>query len=353
MTLTLRGDFQIAERSRPSERMLLSSLPDEMLVAVLAKLPAASLARFAACRRDLQWYITYAAFQRAKELGEPLPLSLVSLPALQFAEKAAASTVLVPPQPAFTTKRVVQISGAHNHVLYLTECGRIFSKGDNWCGQCGRPNESSHSRNDCPLGEAPQGDLRFSVLSAGYRHNLAVTDDGDLYAWGSCETGCLGIDPAMIRAVAPPLTYAEAGHRDVVVTWRAIKLPMPSKTRFAFAGYAHSFAFTADGSLFVWGRNGEQGAFGAGRGAGTVQGYDMQRLCAVLEELDPTNDPDAGSRALDAGSRASDFQIRHLPTRIASFESPAARALLSWLCECYLGATPIKFGVGEPSRNLV
>lgn len=84
---------------------------------------------------------------------------------------------------------------------------------------------------------------RWQVVAAGDAHTCAITDQGELYCWGSNERGQLGID----AAVAPsPVRVGE--RRD----YRALAL-----------GSEHSCAVTAVGSVWCWGNN-QHGQVGVG-----------------------------------------------------------------------------------------
>ncbi len=87
----------------------------------------------------------------------------------------------------------------------------------------------------------PRG-IRFSQVSAGRGHTLAVASDGNLYSWGSNDYGQLGDGTITER------------HEPVQV-----KKPQGVSQNFtwvqASAGYMFSFGLGSDGKLYSWGNN--------------------------------------------------------------------------------------------------
>ena len=87
----------------------------------------------------------------------------------------------------------------------------------------------------------PRG-IRFSQVSAGRGHTLAIASDGNLYSWGSNDYGQLGDGTITER------------HEPVQV-----KKPQGVSQNFtwvqASAGYMFSFGLGSDGKLYSWGNN--------------------------------------------------------------------------------------------------
>ena len=140
---------------------------------------------------------------------------------------------------------------------------------------------------------------RVVAVSAGDGHSLALTADGALWSWGGGGEGQLGHGdeqdqplPKKIEALAGQRTiiavgagyfhslavtadgtlrswgegtYGKLGHGD----WQDQLLPMKveafaGQRVFAVsAGTSHSIALTADGAVFTWGQ-GERGCLGHG-----------------------------------------------------------------------------------------
>jgi len=79
----------------------------------------------------------------------------------------------------------------------------------------------------------------WSQVSAGRLHTIAVTTDGELYAWGSCESGELGINlsGATVNRRSSPVQIGS------LTNWSSTS-----------AGGYFSTAITTTGQLFAWGR---------------------------------------------------------------------------------------------------
>ena len=89
----------------------------------------------------------------------------------------------------------------------------------------------------------------FVAVSVGGRHSAAIAADNSLWAWGSNDMGQLGIgsrdeDPAAFRHI--PVQVGRGAE------WAAVS-----------AGFSHTAAIKADGSLWTWGDN-WQGRLGDG-----------------------------------------------------------------------------------------
>ena len=73
-------------------------------------------------------------------------------------------------------------------------------------------------------------------VAAGYNHNVAIRQDGTLWAWGFNSNGQLGTGTLADQAV--PVQIGTA------TTWRSVA-----------AGYSHTLALRQDGTLWAWGYN--------------------------------------------------------------------------------------------------
>lgn len=81
------------------------------------------------------------------------------------------------------------IACGSDHFLALDNEGKVFAMGDDTFGQCG---QSADSRSTT----APFFEKRFGKpvqvmiyekvvkIVSGYRHNLAITEKGNIYGWG-------------------------------------------------------------------------------------------------------------------------------------------------------------------------
>ena len=96
---------------------------------------------------------------------------------------------------------VVQLACGDSHSLIVDGQGHVYCWGANSCGQVGISIKDPRTTNDTDgvshvsvpvLLEALQDQVVVSV-ACGEAHSLCVTNRGDLYSWGACSCGQLGI----------------------------------------------------------------------------------------------------------------------------------------------------------------
>lgn len=86
-----------------------------------------------------------------------------------------------------------------------------------------------------------EGLRNIKELSAGMNHVLALTESGDVYAWGSGQQAQLG------RRLVQRHQYES-------LTPRMVDLPKKGIVKI-FAGFNHSFALDRRGQVWTWGLN--------------------------------------------------------------------------------------------------
>ena len=84
----------------------------------------------------------------------------------------------------------VSVSCGHEHILLLTRNGLVYSYGRGSKGQLGLGNLEDIFDGQKEI-EALTG-IRIMQISAGGWHSLALSEFGDIYAWGWNESGQLG-----------------------------------------------------------------------------------------------------------------------------------------------------------------
>ena len=159
--------------------------------------------------------------------------------------------------PAGVTK-FTQISAGNDHSLALDSDGNLYSWGYNMYGQLGKGNSDFVIEKLTPSkGLMPADGTKFTQISAGYKHSLALGTDGNVYSWGDNSKSQLGRTPASgtqdstPRKVNPPTGVR--GFTQVI------------------AGSNHSLALGSDGNLYSWGDNskGQLGRSASGTQDGT------------------------------------------------------------------------------------
>jgi alpha-tubulin suppressor-like RCC1 family protein len=127
------------------------------------------------------------------------------------------------------------------HSLALCADGTIAAWGNNTYGQLG---DNTTSNSNVPVAVVGSGALSGKIVVAiatGFNHSLALCSDGSVVAWGFCSSGQLGNGGTTSRSVpvAIPKTGALSGKTVVAIA----------------AGYNHSLARCADGTVVAWGNN--------------------------------------------------------------------------------------------------
>lgn len=124
------------------------------------------------------------------------------------------------------------ISAGDSHTLALDASGAIWSWGANSHGQLGQADRVAATQATPTLIPG----LTASAIAACQAHSLALTADGEVYAWGDNGQGQLGDSGTTVRATPVKST----GLSDV----RAIA-----------CGDTHSLALAGDGRVWAWGAN--------------------------------------------------------------------------------------------------
>ena len=156
------------------------------------------------------------------------------------------SPVPVTGLPAGVTFTVLAVGGHHS--VGLGSDGVAYSWGDDYYGQLG--DGTTTDRSTPGAVSLPSG-VRFTAVSAGGEHTLALGDDGRAYAWGFNRFGQLGDGTTTTRSTPVPVTGLPTGVRLTAVS----------------AGGGHSLALGSDGVTYAWGYN-NNGELGVGRTAG-------------------------------------------------------------------------------------
>jgi len=204
-------------------------------------------------------------------------------------------------------ERAVSVSAGAGHSLALTADGAVWSWGGGSLGQLGHgdlQNQLLPKKIEALAGQ------RVVAVSAGDGYSLALTADGAVWSWGYGYSGRLGHGDQQDQLL-PMKIEAMAGQRVLAVS----------------AGFAHSLAITADGSVWSWGR-GTFGKLGHGQQQQNqlepkkVEAFAGQRVIAVsagnLHSLAITADGSVWSWGWGACGRLGhgDQQGQLLPMKI-------------------------------------
>ncbi|KAJ7590660.1 regulator of chromosome condensation 1/beta-lactamase-inhibitor protein II [Mycena floridula] len=111
-----------------------------------------------------------------------------------------AKVLRISPEELGNGARVVEIQGGDQHSVFLTSDGRVYACGLMIGGRLGvSEDEEALSGREHPdfmpepvLVKFP-GNARIVRIAVGIRNNIAITESGDVMAWGEGTTGQLGI----------------------------------------------------------------------------------------------------------------------------------------------------------------
>ena len=135
---------------------------------------------------------------------------------------------------AFDDSRVVtQVACGADFTACLTADGRVYTFGFGAGGQLGHGNERDQWQ---PRVVVELEGKHVVRIACGYYHMLALTDAGDVYAWGSGTSGKLGLGDCRTSRV-PELVKDLHGKAVVDVA----------------CGWNHCACITAAGQVFTWG----------------------------------------------------------------------------------------------------
>ena len=137
------------------------------------------------------------------------------------------------------------VSAGTNHTLALRADGSLWAWGSNTTGQLGLGDTANRSS---PVQVSSTSD--WVAVSAGDRHSMALKTNGTLWGFGYNEGGQLGLGHTADSST-PQQEMTNA------TDWVAVS-----------AGGDNTLARKADGTLWAWGTNGN-GELGLGAGAGT------------------------------------------------------------------------------------
>jgi len=133
------------------------------------------------------------------------------------------------------------------HTCGLTNVGTAYC----WGGGLGALGNGSTTYSADPV--AVSGDLRFSVIDAGFYYTCGLTSAGEAYCWGENTSGQLGVGTT---AGADTAIFNTPGGGQVL-TFTPYPVPVQTALRWTSitAGYDHTCALTRDGAAYCWGGN--------------------------------------------------------------------------------------------------
>lgn len=131
-------------------------------------------------------------------------------------------------------QNIIEICSGDGHTLALTSNGDVYAWGINEMGQVGVGNEELYPT---PIKLNGFDGQKIISISCGFLHSMALTEDGNVYSWGDNEFGQLGIGES-IKNVNEP-----------------IKVRIEFKIKKVICGRLHSLFLNYDGIIFAVGSN--------------------------------------------------------------------------------------------------
>lgn len=152
---------------------------------------------------------------------------------------------------------VKKVSNGLGYSMFLNRDGRVWAVGFNQYGKLGDGTSDNQNKAYPVRGKNGNGFLRdFADISAGYRHSIAVKNDGSVWAWGSNSTGQLGDGSHSTRTVPVRVTGYNAEWLDNIEK--------------VYANADVSMALRSDGTVYMWGNN-DKGQLGTGNKTNTTR----------------------------------------------------------------------------------
>ncbi len=140
------------------------------------------------------------------------------------------------PVPVSNLTNIRAISGGKWHTLALRTNGEVWAWGSNPNGLLGIENPAVVSNIVDTATRVPSL-VDVAAISAGWEHNLALKEDGTVWAWGKNDLGQLGIAPINTDRPVPT------------------QVPGLSNIQAIAAGGDFSLALQSNGDVFAWGGN--------------------------------------------------------------------------------------------------
>ncbi|XP_056907494.1 RCC1 and BTB domain-containing protein 1 isoform X1 [Takifugu flavidus] len=133
-------------------------------------------------------------------------------------------------------RKVTEVACGSHHSMALTDSGEVYAWGYNNCGQVG---SGSTANQPTPrrVSSCLQNRVAVSIV-CGQTSSLAVVDNGEVYGWGYNGNGQLGL----------------GNNGNQLTPCRLVAL-QGLCVQQVVSGYAHSLALTDEGLLYAWGAN--------------------------------------------------------------------------------------------------
>jgi regulator of chromosome condensation len=162
---------------------------------------------------------------------------------------------LVPTEFGLPKGAIVDIFAGSEHSFALHKNGKVYSWGANNMGQCGHfvYNKDGGYEEVTPKATVIKSleGKKIKMLAGGNAHSLALTEEGEVLAWGKARDGTTGLD---LSKVDPEITIPDSTGKVGVIT---VPTALPFKGSFIACGGEHAIVLGPDGKAphYSWGFN--------------------------------------------------------------------------------------------------
>lgn len=169
------------------------------------------------------------------------------------------------------TPGFVQLSAGYYSALAVTNGGLMYGWGENTSGLLGTGNGATANFPTQTVTSGALAGVAIKKVSLTYYHSLALSTEGDVYAWGSNTRGQLGNG-----------TFDDSS---VPVKVERGAIPADAEIVDIGAGDGWSLAIDADGNAYVWGQNKNfQYDETFGMGNGSTDGSNLPMITAKVPD---------------------------------------------------------------------
>lgn len=163
---------------------------------------------------------------------------------------------------------ITQISSGGYHTIALTSAGGVVAWGFNFEGELGNGTVNTTGC-FCSPTRVDSTITNVAKIEAGFFHNLALKNDGTVWAWGDNSAGQLGDGTTTNRSSPVQVGVGVSGFSNIIAV---------------SAGEFHSAALKSDGTVWVWGFNGN-GQIGNGTANGVFRSPVLNTTLTGITQL--------------------------------------------------------------------
>lgn len=141
-----------------------------------------------------------------------------------------------------------------SHTLVLTNTGHVYAWGYNYNGQLGNGDSGLTADSNQPIDITDKfNGEKITQVEASSNGSMALTENGEIYAWGSNDDGNLGFGEPFQSSLlhSKYLTDDDIQHPH---TPTKVAMSIGRITQLA-VGFFKTLAVTENGQVYVWGRN--------------------------------------------------------------------------------------------------